>query len=65
VITIKENWFTIGSIFGIAIGIFFGVMLNINDYHDDLCIEKFTHAITAADSLIIIQEDNFCLDYSK
>ena len=44
-------------IFGIVIG---AVMFK-DYYHDDLCQERFIHAEIAADSLVIIQDDKFCL----
>jgi len=61
----RETWFTIGIITGIAIGILFGVIAAVDHFHDDLCHELFINAETPADSLMIIQNDAFCLEYSK
>ena len=61
----KETWFTIGIVLGIVIGTLFGIMIAVDNYHDNLCHEWFHHAETPADSLTIIQNDTFCLYYSK
>ncbi|KKL10255.1 hypothetical protein LCGC14_2557670 [marine sediment metagenome] len=57
----KETWFLIGTVFGVVIGGVFGVVAAIDNFHDDLCQEQFHHAETPADSLNIIQDDEYCL----
>ncbi len=52
-------------VLGLFLGAILAVTLSIHKFHDDLCIEQFTHAETAADTLNIIQNDKFCLEYSK
>lgn len=42
-------------------GIAIGMAIFMNTYHSDLCQERFAHAETSADSLVIIQDDKFCL----
>ncbi|KKK50715.1 hypothetical protein LCGC14_3122270 [marine sediment metagenome] len=52
-------------VLGLFLGAVLAVTLSIHKFHDDLCQEQFTHAETAADTLNIIQNDKFCLEYSK
>ena len=52
-------------VLGLFLGAVLAVTLSIHKFHDDLCIEQFTHAETVADTLAIIHDDTFCLDYSK
>ena len=51
----------VGLAVAFIFGMFLGGALFKDRYHDDLCIEKLNHAITAADSLVIVQEDDFCI----
>jgi hypothetical protein len=58
-----------GEVAAFVLGLFLGaaiaVTISVNKYRDDLCQEQFAHAETAADTLNIIQNDKFCLEYSK
>ena len=61
------NWQDI--IYGFILGLIFGIIVSAgflkNSYHGDLCQERLFHAETAADSLTIIQVDNFCLKVTE
>ena len=50
-----------GVILGLIAGIVLGVVFFQDSYHNELCQEQFFHAETAADSLTIIQNDDYCL----
>ena len=54
-----------GFILGIILGLIFGFLFFKDSYHPELCKEQLIYAETGADSLTIIQNDNFCLYYSK
>ena len=57
------------TIYGFALGFILGFIIGLiifqDSYHGKLCQEQFTHAEAAADTLNIIQNDKFCLEYSK
>ena len=61
----KGAWFILGIAFGIIIGGAFGVVAAADNFHDNLCQEQFHHAETPADSLTIIQDDEYCLRVLK
>ncbi|KKN03197.1 hypothetical protein LCGC14_1109910 [marine sediment metagenome] len=54
-----------GFILGVILGVIFGLVIFKDSYRDDLCQEQFAHAETVADTLTIIHNDTFCLDFSK
>ena len=54
-----------GFILGLMFGFIIGLITFRDSYHDDLCQEQFAHAETVADTLAIIHDDTFCLDFSK
>jgi gas vesicle protein len=57
------------SIYGFLLGAILGFVVGLitfqDSYHEKFCQEQFTHAETAADTLNIVQNDKFCLEYSK
>ena len=57
------------TIYGFILGLILGYTVSWtflkDSYHGDLCQERFFHAETAADSLTIIQIDNFCLKITE
>ena len=58
-----------GEVLAFILGLFLGsaiaVVSSIDRFHDDLCQEQFARAETVLDTLTIIHNDTFCLDYSK
>ncbi len=60
----KLDWFSVVLAVGFTAGAVFGLIVFRDTFHADLCQERFSHAETVADTLAIIHDDTFCLDFS-
>ena len=56
------TWLFVVFCCGFIVGLQVGLRLGSQVHEDELCQERFEHALTAADSLAVVQADADCID---
>lgn len=62
----QENWVVIGiAIFAFLCGIGIGANIATKNSRETICVERLSHAVTATDTLAIVHDKAYCLEWTQ